>query len=96
MTYQFVSQAFVRRMEAVGMARAVAGALANARESVVLGGLATGRDVNESAARTDSHIRELELRIGQQLKERELRFTVRMGAMLAATIAILGALITFK
>ncbi len=53
MTYQFDSQAFVRRTEAAGMARAVAEELA-------------------------------------------LRVPVRMGAMLAAIIAILGALITFK
>lgn len=94
MTHQFDSQVFVRRMEAAGMDRAVAEELADALGSVVLDGLATRRDVQESAARSDGLLRETELRLRQELKELELRVTIRMGVMFAAAITILGALIT--
>ena len=82
------------------MTRAVAEELANARGSGVLDGLATRRDMQESAARSDSLLRETELRLRQDMKDLELRVTVRLGAMLAGTtaltIAILGALVEFK
>lgn len=100
MTQYFDTQSFVRRMEAVGMARAVAEELANTLGSVVLDGLSTRRDVEEATARTDGHLRETELRLRQELKELELRMTVRVGAMLAGTtaltVAILGALIALR
>ncbi|WP_375393155.1 hypothetical protein [uncultured Sphingomonas sp.] len=111
MTQYFDTQAFVRRMETAGMARAVAEELADALGSVVLDGLSTRRDVEEASARQDANLREtelrlrqdlkeLELRVGQNIKDLELRITIRLGAMLAATttlaVAILGALIAFK
>lgn len=100
MTHHFDTQAFVRRMEIAGMARQVAEELADALGSVVLDGLTTRRDVEESAARTDGHLRETELRLRQELRELELRVTVRLGAMLAGStaliVAILGALISFR
>ena len=96
MTHQFDTQAFVRRMETAGMARAVAEELADALGGTVFDGLVMRRDLHETEMRLDGHLRETELRLRQDLKELELRVTVRMGAMTAATIAILGALIAFK
>ncbi len=82
------------------MARAVAEELANALGSVVLDGLSTRRDVEESAGRLEGQLRETELRVRQELRELELRVTVRLGAMLAGstalTVAFLGAFITFR
>jgi hypothetical protein len=99
-THHFDSQAFVRRMEVAGMARGVAEELADALGSVVLDGLATRRDVDDAAARVDGHLRETELRLRQDSKDMELRLTLRLGVMLAASaaliVAILGALITLK
>lgn len=100
MNNQFDSHAFVRRMEVAGMARGIAEELADALSSVVLDGLSTRRDVEEAASRSDGHLRETELRLRQELKELELRMTLRLGGMLAATtaltVAILGALITLR
>lgn len=100
MTHQFDSQAFVRRMEAAGMARGIAEELADALGSVVLEGLATRRDLHDTENRLDGHLRETELRLREEMRALELRITVRLGTMLGATtaltIAILGALITFK
>ena len=82
------------------MTRGVAEELADALGSVVLDGLSTKRDIDESASRSDSHLRETELRVRQELKDMELRVTVRLGTMLAGTtaltIAALGAIIALK
>ena len=79
------------------MARAIAEELADALGSVVLDGLVTRRDLTEGLARSDGHLRETELRLRKDIKELELRVTVRFGTMLAGTtaltVAILGALI---
>ena len=100
MTYQFDTQTFVRRMEAAGMARAIAEELASALDGTVLDGLVKQRDLKETELRLDAHLRETELRLRQDMKELELRMTVRFGAMLAAAatlmVAILGALITLR
>ena len=100
MTQQFDTQAFVRRMEAAGMARAVAEELADLLGGTVLDGLVMRRDLHETEMRLDGHLRETELRLRQEMKELELRATVRLGAMLAGStaliVAVLGALITLK
>lgn len=100
MTYQFDSQTFIRRMEAAGMARPIAEELANALGTVVLDGFATKRDLTDSFERSDNRLRETELRLRQDVKDLELRVTLRLGAMLAGstalTVAILGALIAFR
>ena len=93
MTHQFDTQAFVRRMEAAGMARAVAEELADALGSVVLNGLSTRRDVTESTVRLESQLRET-------AKELELRLTLRVGGIIVAAttliVALIGTLIAFK
>ena len=96
MTHQFDSQTFVKRMEAAGMARAIAEELADALGSVVLDGLATKRDVEDGVLKLDGHLREVHLRLSKEARELELRLMLRMGALFAATLAILGVLITFK
>ncbi len=84
----FDTLAFVKRLADAGMDTRQAEALAGALNEIVFDTLATKSD-----------LRELELRIAGNLKDLELRLTNsltgRMGAMNAATIAILGALITF-
>ena len=92
-TYHFDSQTFVRRMEAAGMARAVAKELAEALGFVVRDGFATMRDLTEGFDRSDNRLRET-------VKDVELRLTLRFGAMLvgstALSVALLGALIALQ
>ena len=82
------------------MARAIAKEWADAIGSVVLGGFATRCDLHDTERRLDGHLRETELRSRQDLKESEVRVTVRLGAMMAGTtaltVAILGAFIALK
>lgn len=74
--------------------------LADVLGSVVLDGLVTRRDLTEGLDRSDGHLRETELRLRRDLKELELRVTIRLGAMLAGatalTVAVLGALIALR
>jgi hypothetical protein len=85
----FNTHAFVKRLESAGMEVAQAEALAEALSEIVF----------ETTA-TKSDLRELELRLANNLKDLELRLMSRLGAVVAGstalTIAILGALITLK
>ncbi len=82
------------------MARSIAEKLADALGSVVLDGLVTKRDLNEGFGRSDNRLRETELNLRKDMKDLELRLTLRVGGMIAGstalTVAILGALVAFK
>ena len=78
------------------MARGIAEELADVLGSVVLEGLVTKRDLSEGFERSDNRLRETELNLRKDLNGLELRVTLRFGAMLAASVTILGALITFR
>jgi len=82
--FSFDTLAFVKRLSAAGWDTRQAEALAEAL---------TGNAFDELATKSD--LRELGSALRSEMKELELRLTIRMGAMNAATIAILGALITF-
>ena len=78
----FDTLAFVKRLTGVGMDTRHAEALAEALSAHAFEDLATKRDIKELRAELKLDTRELELRLTQ-----------RMGALTAATIAILGTLI---
>lgn len=84
MQFSFDTLAFVKRLSAAGWDTRQAEALAEAL---------TGNAFDELATKSD--LRELGASLRSEMKELALRLTIRMGAMNAATIAILGALITF-
>jgi hypothetical protein len=77
--------AFVKRLAAAGMDMRHAEALAEALNEHAFSSVATKADLNE----VRSELREMELRLTNTL-------TLRMGAMTAATIAIMGALKIFS
>ena len=87
--FGFDTLAFVKRLTAAGMAERQAEALAEAL---------TGHAFNEFVTKADlnSAIDSLRAEFKAGLKELELRLTIRMGVMNAATIAILGTLITLS
>jgi hypothetical protein len=96
----FDTLAFVKRLADAGMDKRQAEALAGTPNEIVFDTLAAKSDLRELELRIAGNLRDLELRISGNLKDLELRLTNsltgRMGAMNAATIAILGALITFS
>ena len=83
--YAFDTLAFVKRLSAAGMDTPHAEALAEALVDGAFNNLATKADLRELQLATNADLRELEHRLTNKL-------TVRMGAMTAATIAIIGAL----
>lgn len=84
MQFSFDTLAFVKRLSAAGW---------DTRQAEALDEALTGNAFDELATKSD--LRELGSALRSEMKELELRLTIRMGAMNAATIAILGALITF-
>ncbi|MEA3045612.1 MAG: hypothetical protein QOH47_3450 [Sphingomonadales bacterium] len=64
------------------------------RQAEALAGALTGNAFDELATKSD--LRELGTSLRSEMKELELRLTIRTGAMIAAAIAILGALITLS
>jgi hypothetical protein len=83
--FSFDTLAFVKRLSAAGWDTRQAEALAEAL---------TGNAFDELATKSD--LRELGSALRSEMKELELRLTIRTGAMIAAAVAILGALITFS
>lgn len=83
--YAFDTLAFVKRLSAAGMETPHAEALAEALVDSAFNNLATKADLRELQLATKADLRELEHHLTNKL-------TVRMGAMTAATIAIIGAL----
>ena len=85
----FDTLAFVKRLAAAGMDSRHAEALAEALAAEAFGELATKAD-----------LRELELRLRNDMKDLEIRLTngltARMGAMIVASTAILGVLVTLS
>jgi hypothetical protein len=87
--YAFDTLAFVKRLSAAGMETPHAEALAEALVDSAFNNLATKADLRELQLATKADLRELEHCLTNKL-------TVRMGAMTAATIAIIGALKIFS
>jgi hypothetical protein len=81
----FNTHAFIKKVAAAGMPVEQAEALVEALSEAVV----------ETAA-TKSDLRELELRLTNHIREAGSKLTLRMGAMVAATIAILGAMISLN
>lgn len=96
----FDTLAFVKRLSAAGMETPHAEALAEALVDSAFDNLATKADLRELQLATKADLRELQLATNADLGELEHRLTnkltVRMGAMTAATIAIIGALKIFS
>jgi len=83
--FSFDTLAFVKRLSAAGWDPRQAEALAEAL---------TGNAFDELATKSD--LRVLGSALRSETKELELRLTIRTGAMIAAAVAILGALIAFS
>jgi len=87
-TIPFDTHAFVKKLEAVGFTEPQAEVQAQALAELVNDQLATKRDLQELEMRLESGMRELELRLKHDL-------TLRLGAMMAAGIAIVAVLVRF-
>jgi len=78
----FDTLAYAKKLKAAGVPSEVAEVHAEALAEIVEERLATKRD-----------LKELEERLVNRLNELEYKMTIRLGAMLAGTIVIVGALV---
>ncbi len=85
----FDTLTFARRLKAAGFSEAQAEALADANRDLVVHELATKGDI--AAVRGDMTAMEQRLQAG--LEALGLRLTIRLGVMIGAAIAILGAIL---
>jgi hypothetical protein len=94
--YAFDTLAFVKRLSAAGMETPHAEALVDS----AFNNLATKADLRELQLATKTDLRELQSATEAKLRELDQsltnKLTVRMGAMTAATIAIISALKIFS
>ncbi|HEX8626505.1 MAG TPA: coiled-coil domain-containing protein [Allosphingosinicella sp.] len=95
----FDTHAFVKRLEAAGMSVTQAEALADAMGDIVLQSITTKADLREVDLGIRAEMKELSASLRaemnefrKELKDLELRLTLRMLGMTAATIAILASL----
>ena len=103
----FDKLAFVKRLSAAGMDAQLAEVLAEALDEMVFDTLATKSDLSELGVSLRSEIKELETSLRSEIKELEMSLrsemkqlelrltnslTVRLGAMIAAAVAIIGTL----
>ncbi|KAB2883456.1 MAG: hypothetical protein F9K38_05845 [Pseudorhodoplanes sp.] len=82
MTYAFDTLGYARRLREAGVPQKQAEAHADAAKEFVMGELVTKTDIQTLTAHFDTKLDNLSLRL-----------TVRLGVMLAAAIALLGAIL---
>jgi len=96
----FDTHAFVKRLTAAGVPEPQAEVHAEALAEIALAQLATKDDLANMEQRQDSRFKELDARLDSRFKEvearmqaMELRITLRVGAMLAAAVGVIVALV---
>ena len=92
-TTTFDTLGYFEKLKAAGVPENQAKAQVEVIREVIEDKVATKRDLKELEMATKRDMKELELAIRQEMKELELRLTTRFGAMIAAAVAILAALI---
>lgn len=95
MSLAFDTLKFTQRPEQVGVGREQAVAHAELARDMILADVATKADLTgmETALRTD--LVSMKKDIDSSLRELELRMTVKLGAIIAAAVAIVAALQKF-
>ncbi len=85
-TLAFDTLEFAKKLKAANFPQDQAEALAEAVAGIVEERLATKQDLKELEARLEGRLREMEMRLRHDL-------TLRLGAMLAAGVAVVAALV---
>ena len=95
MAFAFDTLKFTQRLEQVGVGRDQAVAHAELARDMIIADSATKADLvgMETALRSD--LKALKAEIDGSLRELELRMTVKLGAIIAAAVAVIAALQKF-
>ena len=89
----FDTLAYAKKLRAVGVPDEVAEVQAEALAEIVEERLATKRDLKELEEATKRDLKGVEERLLNRINELEYKMTIRLGAMLAASIAVVAALV---
>ncbi len=89
----FDSLTYARRLKSEGSSEAQAGALADANRAFLVTDLATKIDIAAVKADLKTDISAAEQRLEASIEALGLRMTIRLGAMIAASVAILDAIL---
>ncbi len=89
----FDTHSFVKRLTKAGMPEPQAEVLAEEQSRLLEYKLASKKDIEELRAETKRDIKELETTLKRDIRESEQRMTIRLGGMLAITVALLATLI---
>ena len=89
----FDTLAYAKKLKAVGVPDEVAEVQAEALAEIVEERLATKRDLKELEEATKRNLNELGEKLLNRINELEYKMTIRLGAMLAASIAVVAALV---
>lgn len=98
MAVAFDTLTYARRLREVGVPQEQAEAHAEALAAAVTETLATKQDLLELATKQDvvavkQELRELGASLRQEMRELELRLTVRLGGMIGVSVAAVAALV---
>ena len=85
----FDTLVYAKKLKAVGFTEAQAETLAESQAQLIESRLATKQDIE--LVRRD--MKELETSLKRDIKEIEMRLTIRMGILIAASIAIVATLV---
>jgi len=89
----FDSLTFARRLKTAGFTEARAEALADANRDMLVPDLATKADLKTEIASVRAEIVAMKQELKSDIEALGLKLTIRLGAMIAAAIAILGAVL---
>ena len=89
----FDTLAYAKKLKAVGVSDEVAEVQAEALAEIVEERLATKRDLKELEEATKRNLNELGEKLLNRINELEYKMTIRLGAMVAASIAVVAALV---
>ena len=92
-TTTFDTLGYFEKLKAAGVPEGQAKVQADALRELIDDKLATRRDLKEIELALKQDLRELETRLDNKIEKLEYRLTIRLGGMMAASIAIVAALV---
>lgn len=92
-TIAFDSLGYFERLKAAGVSSEQAKVQADVMREIIEEKLATKSDLERVRFELDAKIEATKLELKQEIREMELRITIRLGGMMAASIAMVAALV---
>jgi hypothetical protein len=92
MVYAFDTLGYAKRLRDSGVPQPQAEAHAEAARDFIMAELVTKTDLQNQSAHFDAKLANLEMKLEMKLDTLSFRLTVRLGAMLAVAVGLLGVI----